>query len=94
MPFTIKKKWYPLAMLAILGVITFSLPLDMLIGYLVGLIQCRFLNGALVRLDYQKYQMLENSFVFKCVQNRPDFQKLVDSQYAQSFCRESQSTYT
>ena len=50
LPFTIKKKFYPLSILAIYAILTFSIPLDMLIGYFVGFIQCKFLNGTLIRL--------------------------------------------
>lgn len=50
MPLTIKKKSYPLAMITMMGVIAFYLPIDMLIGYFIGIIQCRFLNGTLIRL--------------------------------------------
>ena len=65
--FTIKKKIYPVVIIGIVAVMTFSLPMDMILGYMVGLIQCKFLNGTMIRLSLPQYLRIENSFLFNCI---------------------------
>lgn len=81
-----------MAIIGIIALLNFSLPLDMIIGYLIGYIQCNFLNGTLFRFKADQYQQFENT-VFKFAKDRPDFKRFADSEYAQAFTRESSSTY-
>lgn len=76
--FFIRKRLYPLAIIGIITILNFSLPLDMIIGYLIGFVQCNYLNGTLLRLKAEQYQKIENT-VFKFAVNRPDFKRFADS---------------
>lgn len=91
-PSNIKKRYYPFAILGIVSVLSLSIPLDMILGYVIGFIQCKFLNGTLFRLRADQYQQIEST-VFKFAKDRPDFRRFADSEYAQAFTRESSSTY-
>lgn len=72
-PFLIKKKFYPIAIMVLMAIVSFSFPMDMALGYLVGFLQCKVMNGTIVRLSIAQYQKLEDSFLFKCVSHRFDF---------------------
>lgn len=74
--YTVKKKFYPIMMIVVYTILTFSFPLELIIGYLIGFVQCKYLNGTLIRLSSQQYQKIEDSFLLRCVNHRFDFVRL------------------
>ncbi len=88
-PVNIPKRFYPLVILLALGIFQFKIPYDILVAYLLGLVQCTFFDGSFVKLSNSAYRRIQMSFLLRWMTLRDDFCPLDISPKAKHFCSDS-----
>jgi hypothetical protein len=85
-PTLIKKKYYPVVVILLLGVLGLRIPYDLLVAYAMGVVACRFFDGSFVKLSNSTYRKLEMSFLMRWMNMRDDFYAIDLSPKAKFFC--------
>lgn len=88
LPLTIKKQLYPLIVLVGIGLLSWSIPYDLITAYLLTAIQCLFFDGSFIKLSRSSYRRLEMSCLLRWMSLRDDFVSLDLAPKAKYFCRD------
>jgi hypothetical protein len=87
-PVKVKKQLYPLVILLAMALLTWSIPYDLLVAYLLTMVQCRFFDGSFIKLTRSTYRRIEMSFLLRWVSLREDFVSLDLAPKAKYFCKD------
>lgn len=58
LPMSVTKRYYPLVVIGLLWVLGWQVPYDLIVGYLVNVVACRFFDGSFLRLTNSGYRKL------------------------------------
>lgn len=93
LPVTIKKQLYPLIILVLVGLLSWSIPYDLITAYLLTAVQCAFFDGSFVKLSRSTYRRIEMSCLLRWMSLRDDFVALDLAPKSKFFCNDEPHDY-
>lgn len=93
LPITIKKQLYPIIILVLTGLLSWSIPYDLLTAYLLTAVQCMFFDGSFIKFSRSTYIRLEKSCLLSWISSRDDFVSVDLAPRSRFFCRDEAHDY-
>jgi hypothetical protein len=93
LPIKIKKMLYPLIILVGIGLLSWSIPYDLIVACLLTMVQCWFFDGSFVKFTRGTYRRIEMSCLLRWMSLRDDFVSLDLAPKAKYFCKDEGHNY-